>query len=92
MTELPRPNRKRPWPVPPTWEWTTAGDICTVVGGGTPPTANPTNFEGGTIPWITPADLTGYEHKTISRGARNITEEGLAYLANCAVSSYTLTT
>jgi type I restriction enzyme, S subunit len=78
MTDSPRPNRKKPWPVPPTWEWTTAGDICTVVGGGTPPTANPTNFEGGAIPWITPADLTGYEHKTISRGARNITEEGLA--------------
>ena len=27
--------------------------------------------------WITPADLSGYKEKYISRGARNITEKGL---------------
>ncbi len=52
-------------------------DIARVVGGGTPSTTNPEYWLGGDIPWITPADLSGYEHKTISRGARNITRLGL---------------
>src|SRR5690606_35514368 len=35
------------------------------------------NYDGGTIPWITPADLSGYTEKYIERGRRNITEKGL---------------
>lgn len=57
--------------------WTTMGEIAEVVGGGTPRTNEPENFEGGNIPWITPADLSGYVGKQISRGARSITERGL---------------
>lgn len=53
------------------------GDIADVVGGGTPRTNNPENFEGGAIPWITPADLSGYTAKYISHGERFITERGL---------------
>ncbi len=48
-----------------------------MVGGGTPKTSDPDNFDGGDIPWITPADLSGYKDKYISRGTRNITEKGL---------------
>lgn len=57
--------------------WTTMGEIAEVVGGGTPRTSDPTNFEGGDIPWITPADLSGYTEKYISRGSRFITQKGL---------------
>lgn len=46
--------------IPNDWVWTTMGDIADIVGGGTPRTNNPKNFEGGAIPWITPADLSGY--------------------------------
>jgi type I restriction enzyme S subunit len=46
------------------------------VGGGTPKTNN-LDFWDGTIAWITPADLSGYESMYISAGSRNITEEGL---------------
>jgi type I restriction enzyme, S subunit len=49
----------------------------TVVGGGTPRTSDDSNFDDGEIPWITPADLSGYSHKSIERGARNITPKGL---------------
>ena len=59
------------------WATTTMGEIATIVGGGTPKTSEPDNFEGGEIPWITPADLSGYGSKSISRGARNITAKGL---------------
>lgn len=66
---------------PPTlrggWYWTTMGEIAEVVGGGTPRTNDSTNFEGGDVPWITPADLSGYAEKYISAGARFITRKGL---------------
>jgi type I restriction enzyme S subunit len=54
------------------------GEIADVVGGGTPRTGDPHNYEGGTIPWITPADLSGYTSKHISNGERNITQKGLS--------------
>ncbi|NOT95986.1 MAG: restriction endonuclease subunit S [Nitrospira sp.] len=67
-----------PFDIPSNWTWTTMGEIADVVGGGTPRTNNPENYEGGTIPWITPADLSGYTAKNISHGERFITTKGLA--------------
>src|SRR3569833_194766 len=58
-------------------QWKTMGDIAEVVGGGTPRTSDPSNFEGGDIPWLTPADLSGYTEKYVSHGARFITRKGL---------------
>ena len=63
--------------LPAGWVSATLGEVATIVGGGTPKTSEPDNFEGGEIPWITPADLSGYGNKSISCGARNITEKGL---------------
>ncbi len=63
--------------LPPNWKWTTLGEIADVIGGGTPKTNEPTNYKGGTIPWITPADLSGYTAKHIAHGARFITKKGL---------------
>ena len=65
------------WELPTSWCWTPIGDATDVIGGGTPSTTNPNNFEGS-IPWITPADMSGYLGKTISGGARFISEQGLA--------------
>jgi len=53
------------------------GDISNVIGGGTPKTNDPSNFQDGTIPWITPADLSGFFNKCIKHGQRFITEKGL---------------
>ena len=50
-------------------------DIGEVVGGSTPSTKNPDNYDGN-IAWITPKDLAGYNKVYISRGERNITEAG----------------
>jgi len=66
-----------PWQIPQSWAWVESREIAAIVGGGTPRTDDPTNFEGGDVPWITPADLSGYKDKYISRGARNITRKGL---------------
>jgi type I restriction enzyme S subunit len=68
------------WPLPNSWVWTTTGEVAQIVGGATPPTGDVANYEGGEIAWLTPADLSGYTAKYISRGARNITHRGLS---NC---------
>src|SRR5690349_16333412 len=58
------------------WDRRPIGEIAEVVGGGTPPTGDPENV-GGDIPWLTPRDLSGWRSRWISRGERNITEQGL---------------
>ena len=58
------------------WSSCTISDLGTVVGGSTPSTKKAENYANGNIPWITPKDLAGYNHRFISRGERNITETG----------------
>ena len=50
-------------------------EIGDIISGATPKTTVPDNF-GGEIPWLTPADLSGYTEKYISHGARNLTQQG----------------
>jgi type I restriction modification DNA specificity domain protein (fragment) len=52
-------------------------DIGRVVGGATPSTKKPENYENGTIAWITPKDLSTFSGRYIQHGERNITEAGL---------------
>ena len=51
-------------------------DIAEVIAGGTPSTTVSDYWDGG-ISWITPNDLSSHKARYISRGERNITEEGL---------------
>jgi type I restriction enzyme S subunit len=51
------------------------GDIAEIVSGATPKTADPTLWDGE-IPWLTPADLSGYREKYIAQGKRSITRKG----------------
>lgn len=50
-------------------------EIADVIGGGTPSTTIE-EYWNGNIPWITPADLTGYNNVYISNGEKYITELG----------------
>lgn len=59
------------------WKSCTLSSLGTIVGGATPSTKKPENYEGGTIPWITPKDLSNFKGRYISYGERNITEIGL---------------
>ena len=59
------------------WKECTIADLGTIVGGATPSTKDPENYDDGMIPWITPKDLSNYSDRYISRGERNITEKGL---------------
>lgn len=62
--------------LPKDWDIFDIQTVSTVVGGGTPSTANENNFNGS-IPWITPRDLSAHLDRYISQGERSITEEGL---------------
>ena len=50
-----------------------------MVGGGTPKASDANNFAepGSGVPWITPADLTGYDEVFIGSGRRDLSPEGL---------------
>lgn len=65
------------WKVPDNWAWTSLSKIGDIVAGGTPSTKVPA-YWADEIPWISPADLTGYTAKTITKGAKSISSSGLA--------------
>jgi type I restriction enzyme S subunit len=69
-------NKEEANTLPNHWILTELGELGIIVSGSTPSTSN-SQFWSGAIPWITPADLSGYEGKFISKGKRNISKEGL---------------
>lgn len=71
------PEDEQPYAVPGNWCWTRLGRMTEVIGGGTPSSKVKEYYENGTIPWICPADLSGYNDIYISHGAKNITKLGL---------------
>ena len=52
------------------------GEVCTIVGGGTPRRSNAAFF-GGSIPWATPTDVTALDGPFIKETRETITEAGL---------------
>ncbi len=58
------------------WREVTIGEIADVVGGSTPPTKAPDNFDGD-IPWLTPKDLSGPHNRYVEGGERNLSRRGL---------------
>ena len=71
------PESEQPYKVPGNWCWTRLGAITEIIGGGTPSSNIPEYYNDGTIPWISPADLSGYTDIYISKGANNITALGI---------------
>jgi type I restriction enzyme S subunit len=63
--------------LPKSWKWMRLDQIGTIVGGGTPDTANSTYWtkDSGT-PWITPADMR-HQGMYVLGGKRNLTDAGL---------------
>lgn len=62
--------------LPKGWKIKRVDAIGEVIGGGTPST-NVDSFWDGTIPWLTPADLSNTNRILIRRGSTNISSEGL---------------
>lgn len=66
--------------LPQSWRWCRLDTVGAIIGGGTPSATDSSNFAepGEGFPWLTPADLGGFKGLFISRGARDLTEKGLA--------------
>jgi len=62
------------------WREVLIGEIADVIGGSTPSTTDPSNFDGD-IPWLTPKDLSAPHPRYVRRGERNLSVKGLA---NCS--------
>ena len=58
------------------WIECTLDKLGEIVGGATPSTKCE-DYYGGSIPWITPKDLSSFKGRYITSGERNITEKGL---------------
>ena len=58
------------------WVERTIGDVAEIIGGGTPPTRDPSNFNGD-IPWLTPKDLSGIHPRYVTGGERSLSMKGL---------------
>lgn len=62
--------------LPSSWVLAKLGEIGQIVSGGTPSTTV-SEYWGGDVSWISPVDLSKYQHKLIYKGAKSITELGL---------------
>ena len=58
-------------------EWKTyrLEELGDIVGGATPSTKDPLNYDGD-IAWLTPKDLSTFNGRFISKGERSITKKG----------------
>lgn len=65
-------------------------DLCRIVGGSTPSTAEPAFWEGGTVAWATPRDLSRLPSVPLLYTERRITEEGLGQISSGLLPSGTL--
>ena len=74
--KVPSATRVAAAPLSCAWREVAIGEIADIVGGGTPSTKNAKNF-GGSIPWLTPRDLSGTHDRYIENGERNLSRRGL---------------
>lgn len=65
-----------PFKIPASWTFVKLKHISTIIGGGIPKTNIP-DYWNGDIPWLTPADFSGYNDMYISGGECYITLEGV---------------
>jgi type I restriction enzyme S subunit len=65
-------------PLPKDWSWKPLGDLAEVVSGGTPSKNEPAFWEGGTIPWATPSDITKTPGRVLLETGEKLTDLGLS--------------
>lgn len=63
--------------IPNGWMEAAVADLARIVGGGTPDREQSAYWRNGTVPWITPTDLTANGSKFIAKGSESISELGL---------------
>ena len=76
--------------IPEGWGVSEIGSEVTVAGGGTPSTKSSEFWEGGTIHWTTPKDMSGLSSKVLTKTDRKITELGLKKISSGLLSENTV--
>jgi len=68
--------------IPEGWRCAEIGNEVTVVGGGTPSTANTAFWEDGDIYWTSPKDMSNLTDKVLLYTDKKITQAGLAKISS----------
>jgi type I restriction enzyme S subunit len=76
--------------IPIGWTVEPVGEVVGCVGGGTPSTAEPKYWEGGTHHWTTPKDFSSLQAPILLDTDRKITDAGIAKISSGLLPAGTL--
>jgi len=76
--------------IPKGWSIQPVGEVVDCVGGGTPSTAEPKYWEGGTHHWTTPKDFSSLEAPVLLDTDRKLTDAGIAKISSGLLRAGTL--
>ncbi len=76
--------------IPQGWTIEPVGEVVECVGGGTPSTAEPKFWEGGTHHWTTPKDFSSLQAPILLDTDRKITDAGIAKISSGLLPAGTL--
>lgn len=77
-------EKDTPFDIPETWKWVRLGDVCRMDLGKTPPRAETEWWDGGTIPWVSIADMQEGGH--ISTTKESVCEKAISSVFNAKIS------
>jgi len=76
--------------IPKGWTIHPVGEVVDCVGGGTPSTAEPKYWEGGTHHWTTPKDFSSLQSPVLLDTDRKLTDAGIAKISSGLLPGGTL--
>jgi type I restriction enzyme S subunit len=76
--------------IPSGWTVEPVGEVVECVGGGTPSTAEPKYWEGGTHYWTTPRDFSSLQAPILLDTERKLTDVGIARISSGVLPAGTL--
>jgi type I restriction enzyme S subunit len=76
--------------IPTGWTIQAVGEVVDCVGGGTPSTAEPKYWEGGTHHWTTPKDFSSLQAPVLLDTDRKLTDAGIAKISSGLLPAGTL--
>ena len=76
--------------IPKGWTVEPVGEVVNCVGGGTPSTAEPKYWEGGTHHWTTPKDFSSLQAPILLDTNRKLTDAGIAKISSGLLPAGTL--
>jgi len=76
--------------IPKGWIIQPVGEVIDCVGGGTPSTAEPKYWEGGTHHWTTPKDFSSLQAPVLLETDRKLTDAGIAKISSGLLPAGTL--